>query len=211
MAPDAQEFPGRRDSSHVLRPEWGRRAAPQGEGGDPGERAGDHTTLPEASQPPPPALTHLLHLVMVELREEVSEQMRGDHFATARRRRDGKPRLERLWGRRAARSDSFGGTGSGESERPAKKANSDGPPAEGSPVSRIRFGEPQLLEGSQKNHSRRRVGLSRCQGANFSHRTPRAQLGKTLNQVPRGVIGPLPLTRALLSPAGLLGLVTRRC
>lgn len=152
-------------------------------GRDQGERAGDHPTLPGASQPPPPALTYLLHLVMVELREEVSEQMRGDHFATARRRRVGKPRLERLWGGRAARSGSFGGTGSSEPERPAKKANSDGPPAQGSPVSRIRFRESQLLEGSQKNHSRRRVGLPRCQGANFSHRITRAQLGKNLNAV----------------------------
>lgn len=98
-------------------------------GRDPGERAEDHTTLSEASQPPPPALTYLLHLVMVELREEVGKQMRGDHFATARCSRVGKPRLERLWGRRTTRSDSFGSaTGSGESERPKQMANSDGPP-----------------------------------------------------------------------------------
>lgn len=32
MAPDAQEFPGLRDISQVLRPEWGRRVSPQGEG-----------------------------------------------------------------------------------------------------------------------------------------------------------------------------------
>lgn len=98
-------------------------------GRDPGERAEDHTTLSEASQPPPPALTYLLHLVMVELREEVGEQMRGDHFATARCSRVGKPRLERFGGRRTTRSDSFGSaTGRGDSQRLKKTPTSDGPP-----------------------------------------------------------------------------------
>lgn len=72
---------------------------------------------------------------MVELREEVGKQMRGDHFARDRRSGNqvGKPRLERVWGRRAERSGSllpeFGGaTGSSESERPTNKSNGDGAP-----------------------------------------------------------------------------------
>lgn len=102
--------------------------------GTPGKGSATAPTLSEASRPPPPALTYLLHLVMVELREEVGEQMRGDHPAEARRRRVGKPRLERVGGRRAARSHSFvpergGPTGSGESGRPTKRANSDGAPS----------------------------------------------------------------------------------
>lgn len=124
------------------------------------ERAGDRANFargePAASTR---ALTYLLHLVMVELREEVSEQMRGDHPAEARRRRVGKPRLERAWGRRAARSHSFvpergGRTGSGESGRPTKRANSDGAPSR-----RVSSIWKQVLEVTTarrclRNHSR---------------------------------------------------------
>lgn len=116
-------------------------------------RAGDHTTLSKANKPPLYALTYLLHLVMVELREEVGEQMRGDHPAAARRRRVGKPRLERVRGR-TARSDRFvsrlgGPAGSNEFERHKKKAMARSPRE--SRVSGNRFWECRLLEGAQKS------------------------------------------------------------
>lgn len=123
-------------------PAGSRRRVPAGR--DPRVRAGDHTTLSKASQPPLQALTYLLHLVMVELREEVGEQMRGDHPVAARRRRVGKPRLERVRGRRTARSDRFvsglgGPAGNSESGRHKKKAMAR--PARKSRVSVNRFGE----------------------------------------------------------------------
>lgn len=112
VAPPAQDFPRRADIFRVRGPEWEGSGSPQGLRGEPQpagtpERGPGTKQCCQASQPPPPALTYLLHLVMVELRKEVGEQMRGDHPAAARQRRDGKPRLERLRGRRAARSDRF--------------------------------------------------------------------------------------------------------
>lgn len=64
------------------------------------------------------------------------------------------------------------------------------------------FGESQLLKGfpPKKNHSRRRVGLPRCQGANCSHRITKAQLGKNLLPAPRGDRTSLALARG---PSGL--------
>ena len=183
MAPRTQEFPGRPDFSHVLCPERGRRGSPQGEG-DTG-RARDHATLSKASQPPLPALTYLLHLVVVELREEVGKQMRGDHFATARRRGN------QGWsacgeGRPSGQAAFYPGLatqpGAGSPSDPKRSLAAVARPAGGSRVSRNRFWESQLLEDSQK--SLPATWVARLSSANFGHRITKAQLGNNRNPTP---------------------------
>lgn len=58
-------------------------------------------------------------------------------------------------------------------------------PAEGSRVSRNRFGESQLLEGSQ-NSLPATCRVARLSSANFSHRITKAKLGNNLSRAPLG-------------------------